>query len=483
MRVLGGFFVAVALWLLAVAPAQAQMTPPISWNDPVAVAPGHDLIEISCPSASFCAAIDTIGNIVTTTDPTSPHWRVTPVVPGGQFSGISCASPSLCAVIDDSANIHTSADPTGGPAAWQKVHLPDRRDRNGQVSPPRLTGISCPASDFCMAVEGGGYGYTTTQPIGGAWTINDVDNQPCPYEGGRKCVWGEGGLLSVSCVSSAFCAATNDQAMVLTSTEPHRGADAWRAFDTRFTDPCHQLGCSTFLVDVSCASTTLCAVVGPYGALAASTDAAGNQWKTAPQTNGSKHLTAVSCVAEPLCVAVYRQEYGAQGTLESMSPGSGQWIEAEHDPRESRTPGLRDVACLSASLCILVDAAGNAIIGEPSAERVQASMSGELVPTGRAARIAALLRRKTYATPFKALLPGNLTVRWRARTRRGNLLTIASARHRFITAGEKTKKLRLTHRGADLLRGTKRLNVTATATLQRPNRPPVVAEQQLTLRR
>ena len=58
---------------------------------------GDDLDDISCPTVSFCAAVDAVGDVVTTTDPTGPTsaWHVAKLQSNGLW-GISCPTSSFC---------------------------------------------------------------------------------------------------------------------------------------------------------------------------------------------------------------------------------------------------------------------------------------------------------------------------------------------------------------------------------------------------
>ena len=54
-----------------------------------------------------------------------------------------------------------------------------------------------------------------------------------------------------------------------------------------------------------------------------------------------------------------------------------------------------------------------------SSAQLKASLAGQLVPTGKAATIAALLKSGGYAAPFKALEAGTVTIGWYQSARRG----------------------------------------------------------------
>jgi hypothetical protein len=83
------------------------------------------LTAVSCPSRSLCVAADAAGDVVTSTDPGSlrPAWKVTHVdsslaepspYGGGPdlLQGVSCPTVSLCVAVDSVGNVIYSRDPT-----------------------------------------------------------------------------------------------------------------------------------------------------------------------------------------------------------------------------------------------------------------------------------------------------------------------------------------------------------------------------------
>ena len=86
----------------------------------------YSLTAVSCPSPWLCVALDSNGQIVTSTDPTGgpSAWTSFGVDQGSaDFSAISCPSAFLCVAVDDLGNVATSTDPTGGSGAWTLTNL------------------------------------------------------------------------------------------------------------------------------------------------------------------------------------------------------------------------------------------------------------------------------------------------------------------------------------------------------------------------
>src|SRR5581483_6109801 len=101
---------------------------------------------------SFCAAVDGEGQVLTTTNPSGGDgaWAIAPI--DGQLTdprslgelvtAISCPSASLCVAVDNIGNVITSTNPTGGASAWTVTSVD---------SPNALLAVSCPASTtFCV---------------------------------------------------------------------------------------------------------------------------------------------------------------------------------------------------------------------------------------------------------------------------------------------------------------------------------------------
>jgi hypothetical protein len=64
-----------------------------AWSAATAIDPGHELSTVSCPSASFCAAVDYGPNVVTFN---GTSWSTPSAIdPGGYLQAVSCASASF----------------------------------------------------------------------------------------------------------------------------------------------------------------------------------------------------------------------------------------------------------------------------------------------------------------------------------------------------------------------------------------------------
>ena len=166
-----------------------------SWSPATAIDPGHELSTVSCPSARFCAAVD-YGPDVVTFQGTS--WsRPSAIDPGSYLQAVSCASARFCVAIDRKGNAFTFNGSTwSGPVPADPDGL---TMGEGGISWPV---VSCPASDFCAAVDGAGGNVVTFD--GSTWTAPvTIDPQAAHSVTGPVLIF----LMSVSCPSATFCVA------------------------------------------------------------------------------------------------------------------------------------------------------------------------------------------------------------------------------------------------------------------------------------
>jgi hypothetical protein len=236
------------------------------------VDPGNGLSSVSCPlldisSPQYCVAVDFAGNVVYTTgNPThgASAWATAHIdAPEAEFTGVSCADfGSMCAAVDSKGNVLTSTEPELGSSWSAPVGIA------AFANEPRepLQGISCPTIHFCAATDGYDYldyeGYsrgdiiTSTKPTGGA------------------AAWSEPmqlafGLFAISCRSSEFCAAADLGGDVFASTEPQGNIGAWSNEHVDATN-----GLMSDITGLSCPSTTLCVAVDAQGNVLTGTAAA-----------------------------------------------------------------------------------------------------------------------------------------------------------------------------------------------------------------
>ena len=166
-----------------------------SWSPAAVIDPGNQLSTVSCPSTSFCAAVD-YGPDVVTFNGTS--WgKPSAIDPSTYLQAVSCASASFCVAIDRKGNALTFNG--------RKWSAPVTADPNGLtmgeggISWPV---VSCPAIDFCAAVDGNDGDLVTFD--GSSWSAPvTIDSKAAKSDQEPVLIF----LMSVSCRSARFCVA------------------------------------------------------------------------------------------------------------------------------------------------------------------------------------------------------------------------------------------------------------------------------------
>ena len=285
----------------------------------------HSLANVSCPSPTFCVAIDNVGNLLTSTNPdgSPPAWAATNDL-GSGLTSVSCGSASFCAAVDD-GGLFMSTNPAGG-ATWTATQAAD----DGY-----LLAVSCPSPRLCVAVDDRGHVVTSTNPSAGAssrWQATTVDRSA---------------LVGMSCASPTLCVAVDAYGNVVTSSNPTGGASAWTV---------ENVDGSNRLLAVSCAGPALCVAVDDRGNAVTSRHPRGgaSAW-TVENVDGSNRMSAVSCAGPALCVAV--DAAGNAVTSHDPSGGASAWTVTGVDVSSQ----LSGVSCPSSALCVGVDAQGNVL--------------------------------------------------------------------------------------------------------------------------
>jgi hypothetical protein len=142
----------------------------------------EDPTSVSCPSASFCLAVDARDSAALLFNGST--WSLAPgindPVPSTRtgMASVSCSSPSFCAAVDNGSNAFTFNGKSWSPA---KVIDPGNE----------LSTVSCPSASFCAAVD---YGPNVVTFNGTSWS------KPSAIDPGTY-------LQAVSCASASFCVA------------------------------------------------------------------------------------------------------------------------------------------------------------------------------------------------------------------------------------------------------------------------------------
>jgi len=294
---------------------------------------------VSCASNSFCAAVDGRGNILATTDPAdgaAATWTPSPqVVPRDVYRAISCPSTSLCVAADWGGSISASTDPTAATPTWSVTDRVNAGDG--------FRAVSCPSSSLCVAASELGTITTSTDPADPtSWTHRDVD--------------GNTDIYGVSCPSNMFCVAVDSHGAVLTSTDPSDGPGAtWTVTADSIPDV-------NEFVAVSCPSTSFCAAVDGENHVVTSIDPLGDASAWTSVAIGSSveptpYLDAISCASASVCVVTgttYGQLSGERFTSADPTGGPSAWVGGAVDANDD----LDGVSCPSNGMCLVVGLQG-----------------------------------------------------------------------------------------------------------------------------
>ncbi len=171
-----------------------------AWSPPVIVEPGSSSVSeqinaVSCPSSSFCMAVDAGGRAL---EYVGGHWSAPVVVePGGDLSSVSCLAASTCTAVDS-----TDAVFTYDGTQWS-AHSAQSNGSQGLVA------LSCSLPSSCITLADFGSAFVESD---GAWS------PPIPIAPNDDHASGPA-LDSVSCVAlSAFCVAADSGGHVWTWT-------------------------------------------------------------------------------------------------------------------------------------------------------------------------------------------------------------------------------------------------------------------------
>ena len=300
---------------VVLAVAGSAVAAPAGWSGPTKMSGSGPATAVSCPSATFCAAVGT-GGFVETFNGSAWSSPVDPDPNGNSLTAVSCPSAAFCAAVDNNGNAITYNG-----SAWSSP-VPVDTTRNS------LSTVACVSSSLCVAGDVGGNAFVFNgSGWSGPFTVNHVSNSE--------------GIGGISCPSASFCVAAGQAGSIETSTN---GGSAW-------STPIN-LGANR-LTAVSCPSSSFCVAVDTAGNAYTYN---GSSWSGAAPIDtvngaiGGGSLDSVSCPSASFCAAID----GREGVV--MFNGSSWTAPASLVAAASR-PG---VSCPSSSFCMAVDGTGNA---------------------------------------------------------------------------------------------------------------------------
>jgi hypothetical protein len=209
-------------------------------------------------------------------------WRAAGRLPAGSLTGVSCPSASLCVAIDGSGDVFSSTDPAAGAKAWSKTSIDGT---NG------LTGVACVSRGLCVAVDSAGNLATSTDPADGAWAVSNLE--------------GANQFIGVACPSGSLCVAATATDL-LVSKDPAAGASSWQITpnaDAATGPECGKYGgndgCAVSMDFLSCGSSTSCTAVDDYGGTLSGDPLTGT-WTS--NSGGGLQIDGLACLSDGTCL-------------------------------------------------------------------------------------------------------------------------------------------------------------------------------------
>ena len=301
----------------------------ISWSSADALEPPEGALSyVSCPSPSFCAAVDSDGYAITYN---GTSWSLPVSVGSTGWDAVSCVSASFCIAVGGANGVITFNG-----SSWSSPE-------SIESEPDGLEGVSCTSESFCLAVDGNGDVLTYN---GSSWSS--------PESIGN----GTYGLGLVSCVSESFCAAVGG--------DGSSGDDGFTYNGTSWSSP-QSIDNIIYMDSISCVSASFCAAVDFYGNVVTYN---GTSWSQLYNID-SGVLQSVSCPTASFCVAV--DSGGNVVTYNGTSWSSPESIDSHQ---------LEWVSCPSVSFCIAVDYNGDAVVYSPIVTLTQTSLTSASVADG-----------------------------------------------------------------------------------------------------
>jgi hypothetical protein len=271
-----------------------------AWQSPVGLTNTDNLRAISCASATFCVAADALGKVRTYTGTTWSRPKL--VDSNSPIADLSCPQSTWCVALDN-IGIVTSFDGH----AWA-APVPTGLSARGH--------ISCAAATFCLA----GDGTKISSWNGSSWTVDTT---------------APSGAADIDCFSTTACAVAS-------------GSDVWFRQSGMWTKT--QTFGKPVPTGVACTSASSCTAVGVDSFTGKSEIGTwnGTSWTLASSTDVARRFAAVAC-ATTSCFAV-------DGVGRAWSDADGSWGPPNMVivPRGNTT----SLSCLSVTFCIAADDIG-----------------------------------------------------------------------------------------------------------------------------
>jgi hypothetical protein len=511
---------------------------------------GTPIGAVDCPTVSLCVAADDAGNVFSSTNPAGGPgaWRSAVVDPENAFNAVTCPSASICLAVDDAGNVLSSTDPTGGPAAWSRASVDPANSLTAIACP--TTG-DCIAVDDA----GNEFNSLNPTADATAWTGTSVSaNTPSPFGGpGASPLYGIACPTAATCIAvdawgDDFIGAptpsnlspptvTGTATVGQTLTEQH---GSWTDQPSSFTvgwERCDSSGGNCGLVDTSMTQTytlTTADIGHTIRAIEAATNANGNGGpaESAPSTTvlplpplntANPTITGTLAQGQTLteqhgtwtnaptsysyqwqrcdptganCIAIS----GAAGQTFALTAADAGYTlrvqETAANAGGSSAPATSDATGVipGTQPPSETTAQPSVTTAQPSVTtaQIKAALLSSITPSGRKAKIPAILKAAGFTLSIKALEAGHATVSWYLAPKNAKLtptkrktrpILVASGRTSCPGAGIRHLKVSLTIKGRKLLAKSKAIKLTATGSFTATGGPTAIATKTFVISR
>jgi hypothetical protein len=300
------------------------------WSPPQTVDKSNDLVAISCPTVSFCMATDTVGDYIAMNNGT---WGVaTPfATPNSlEMQSVSCSSATFCLAVGQTSSF-APVDYYYLNGSWTFDAVAFAPGDNNPFD-----AVSCTSTNVCLATDVSG-GVTTFTPSASS-PVTMVRTGPVAVDPSDHSY----GATSIACVSSTSCVVGSNTNLVSSLS-----GTTWT---TSAPLPAGAAG-----VLVSCAQA-IC-IADDTNALAVSAVAPFSTWSNPGVLDMLSQITGMSCY--PVAVSIGCQAVDNDGFSIAISVGvSGVPVFTPATTYFDPPHNVTTLSCASATYCIAGDSAG-----------------------------------------------------------------------------------------------------------------------------
>jgi hypothetical protein len=338
------------------------------------------LVEVACPSAVLCVAVNNAGGVVVSKHPASGagSWRVVRGLRVLQLGGtlaqqraaaqidtmaydLSCPSAHLCLIgaagaerpghvpgLPAVASVVYSTHPAAGAAAWHTIS-----GINGNAG--QVVSLTCPSTHLCDALE------NVTDSDGNITAIPLVTHNPTGSAAGWTPTGGsvDNYTEGLACPTRSLCVAATGLG-VYASANVLGPAASWRfAMDTNQTGQIDSVACASAHLCLAAPDMAGCIPCGAGNDLI-STHPPGGIWRRAAVPTGD-----LACPTTRFCVGIAQGTRHTRQDLVSSANPAGPLRAWHYLSGLSGGTGLRGLACASRSFCAAVGDGGEIAVGQP----------------------------------------------------------------------------------------------------------------------